>query len=123
VAGIKVYGYAKCSTCRRALQWLHDHNVAHETVDIVQQPPSVEQLRQTLKSGVPVKRLFNTSGVSYREGRYSARLPTMSDDEAIESLAADGKLIKRPLVLFDDGAPALVGFDAVAYGARFDNRS
>ena len=114
----KVYAYAKCSTCRKALAFLQARGVAVETVDIVTAPPSRSELARIHKlAGVPVKKLFNTSGQSYREGRFGERLPTMSDAQALEALAADGKLIKRPLLVGKDFA--LIGFDESAYKERF----
>ena len=114
----KVYQYPKCSTCRKALAFLGEHGVAFDSVDIVTKPPSKKTLKDALRlSGVPVKKLFNTSGQSYRDGNFGERLKTMSEAEALDALAADGKLIKRPLLLGDDYA--LVGFDADAYERRF----
>jgi arsenate reductase (glutaredoxin) len=113
---LAVYQYPKCSTCRNALRWLTAQSVPFESIDIVSAPPSVELLEQVLEqSGLPVTRLFNTSGQSYRDGNYKERLKQMSRAEALAALAADGKLIKRPLVLGE--ALALVGFDASAYEA------
>jgi len=115
---LKVYHYAKCSTCRKALAFLAKRGVKHQTVDIVGEPPSKAELKRAWKlSGLPLKKLFNTSGESYRNGRFGERLATMSDDEALDALAKDGKLIKRPVVLGADFA--LVGFDESAYGGRF----
>jgi len=115
---LKVYQYSKCSTCRKALAFLAEHDVNHETIDIVTKPPSKAELRRALKlAGLPVKKLFNTSGESYRKGRFGERLATMTEDQALDALAKDGKLVKRPVVLGDDFA--LVGFDQAAYRARF----
>ena len=115
---VKVYQYPKCGTCRKALAWLDDHGVDYESIDIVERPPSKTALKRQWKaSGLPIKKMFNTSGKSYRAGGFKDRLPTMSDAEAIEALAADGKLIKRPIVVGDGFV--LVGFDADAYAARF----
>jgi arsenate reductase (glutaredoxin) len=114
---LKVYQYAKCSTCRKALNWLRTQGVDFATVDIVTAPPSKQELKDVLeKSGLPIKKLFNTSGQSYRDGGFGARLPEMSDAQALSALAEDGKLIKRPLVIGKDFA--LVGFDEKAYRAR-----
>ncbi|HEY8945659.1 MAG TPA: arsenate reductase family protein [Polyangiaceae bacterium] len=114
----KVFHYSKCSTCRKALAYLDAHDVDYELVDIVQTPPSKAELRRARElGGLPVQKLFNTSGQSYREGGFSARLPNLSESEALDALAADGKLVKRPLVLGSDFA--LVGFDPAAYAARF----
>ena len=111
---IRVYHYPQCSTCKKALKWLASHDVAVDLVDIVQHPPSKAELREVLKTaGVPLRKLFNTSGVSYREGGFGERLPNMSEGEAIDALAKDGKLIKRPLLL--GKGVALVGFDEQAY--------
>lgn len=111
---LTVYQYPKCSTCRNALRWLDAHGVRYESVDIVASPPTVAQLAQVLeRSGLPLARLFNTSGQSYRDGNYKERLKQLSRDEALAALAADGKLIKRPLLI--SSKAALVGFDAAAY--------
>jgi len=114
----KVYQYPKCSTCRKALSFLEKNGVEFDSVDIVAAPPSKKTLKDALRlSGLPVTKLFNTSGQSYREGKFGERLKTMSEAQALDALAADGKLIKRPLVLGADYA--LVGFDEAAYEKRF----
>jgi len=111
---ITVYQYPKCSTCRNALKWLGQHGVAHDAIDLVAAPPSAATLRDLLRrSGLPIARLFNTSGESYRAGNFKQRLPGLSEEQALAALAADGKLIKRPIV--DAGRTVLVGFDAAAY--------
>ena len=116
--GPTVYQYPKCSTCRKALAHLDARGVSYESVDIVLQPPSRAQLSAALRqSGLPIKRFFNTSGQSYREGKFGERLPEMSEAQALDALAADGKLIKRPLIV--GKGFVLVGFDAEAYQARF----
>jgi arsenate reductase len=113
----RVYHYPPCSTCKKALKWLAAHNVTVELVDIVQHPPSKAELREVLKTAdIPLRKLFNTSGVSYREGGFGERLKTMTEAEAIDALAKDGKLIKRPLVL--GKGLALVGFDEAAYDEK-----
>ena len=104
-----VYQYPKCGTCRKALKFLDAEGVAHETRDIVTSPPSKTALRNAVQlSGQPVQKFFNTSGQSYRQGGFKEKLKTMSTDQALDALAADGKLIKRPLVLGDGFV--LVGF-------------
>lgn len=114
----RVYQYSKCSTCRKALAFLDRHGVAYDAIDIVTRPPSKKELKEALRrSGLPIKKLFNTSGQSYRDGKFGDKLEGMTEAQAIDALAADGKLVKRPLVLGDDYA--LVGFDEAAYGARF----
>ena len=115
--GVKVYQYPKCSTCRKALKWLDGRGVKYESVDIVTTPPKKSELLRALKSGVPLKKLFNTSGQSYRDGGWSEKLASVSEAQALDALASDGKLIKRPFVLTGDGDTVLVGFDEGAYKA------
>jgi arsenate reductase len=118
MASFKVYSYSKCSTCRKALRWLDEREVEYENIDIVSKPPSKKELTSALAlSGLPLSKLFNTSGQSYREGNWSERLKTASQSEAIDALAKDGKLIKRPFILGDGFA--LVGFDEKKYDERF----
>lgn len=117
-----VWQYPKCSTCRKALKWLQERGVTAETPDITVTPPSASKLRELWKrSGLPIARFFNTSGESYRAGGFKEKLKTMSEAEALGALAADGKLIKRPLV--DTGATVLVGFDEDAYRDAFPGKS
>ncbi len=115
---MKVFQYPRCSTCRKALKWLDAHDVAYDSIDIVEAPPSLSQLKKAWKlSGLPIAKLFNTSGQSYRQGGFKEKLQSMSEQQALEALAADGKLIKRPLVLDKDFA--LVGFKEGDYEERF----
>lgn len=111
---LRVYQYPKCSTCRNALRWLDDHGAKYEKIDITSSPPSAKVLGEILaRTGLPVAKLFNTSGQSYREGNFKKRLETLSKAEALSELANDGKLIKRPLVISPE--VVLVGFDAERY--------
>ena len=115
---LRVYQYPQCSTCKKALKWLAAHDVAFESIHIVDHPPSKAELRDALKNaGVPLRKLFNTSGASYREGRFGERLATMTEAEAIDALAKDGKLIKRPFL--SGKGVTLVGFDEQAYQDQF----
>ncbi|HYP89245.1 MAG TPA: arsenate reductase family protein [Polyangiaceae bacterium] len=116
----KVYQYSKCSTCRKALKWLDARGVSYEPIDIVTTPPKKADLLRALKSGVPLKKLFNTSGQSYREGGWSEKLASVTQAEAIDALVADGKLIKRPFIM--QGDQVLIGFDEQAYGAAFKKK-
>jgi arsenate reductase (glutaredoxin) len=116
-SAIKVYQYSKCSTCRKALKWLDAHGVKYDAVDIVTTPPKKAELQRALKSGVPLKKLFNTSGQSYRDGKWGEKLGTVTEAQAIDALAADGKLIKRPFTMRGD--EVTVGFDEATYTARF----
>lgn len=105
----RVYHYPACSTCKKALKFLDDHGLPHERVHIVESPPSEAMLTDAVRrSLLQVRAFFNTSGQSYREGGFKDRLPSLSEGEAIAALAADGKLIKRPLLLTGD--LVLVGF-------------
>jgi arsenate reductase len=106
---VRIYEYSKCSTCRNALKFLDQHHVEYDKVPIVETPPTKPELRKMLATvGGNIKKLFNTSGELYREMMIGSKLDTMSESEAIDLLAAHGKLIKRPFVLFDDSG--LVGF-------------
>ncbi|HSC87786.1 MAG TPA: Spx/MgsR family RNA polymerase-binding regulatory protein, partial [Polyangiaceae bacterium] len=110
----KLYHYPRCSTCRKARAWLDAHDVTVELIDIVENPPSREVLALVMRhADLPVAKLFNTSGELYRAGNYKERLKTMDKAEALAELAAQGKLIKRPL-LVGDGV-ALVGFREAEY--------
>ncbi|MDX6770685.1 MAG: arsenate reductase family protein [Elusimicrobiota bacterium] len=111
----RVYEYAKCSTCRKALKFLDARGIPYERVPIVDQPPTRAELEAMLARGVELKRLFNTSGELYRELGLSAKLKTMSRDQALSLLAKNGKLVKRPFVLLKDRG--LVGFDEAAWKA------
>ena len=113
----KVYQYPKCSTCRKALKWLDGRGVDYDSVDIVTTPPKKAELLRALQSGVPLKKLFNTSGQSYREGGWGQKLGQVTQAQALDALARDGKLVKRPFILSGDAV--LVGFDEAAYDARF----
>ena len=106
---IKVYCYSKCSTCKKALKWLDDRGVAYEKIDLKENNPGEAELREYhAKSGLPLKRFFNTSGMIYRDLELSKKLPVMSDDEQFALLASDGMLVKRPLLVKDD--TVLTGF-------------
>jgi len=116
-----VWQYPKCSTCRKALKWLGDHGVGLKAIDLVASPPTAAELRTMWKrSGLPLAKMFNTAGESYRAGDFKNRLATMSEAEALAALASDGKLIKRPLI--DAGDAVLVGYDEDRLNATFGAR-
>ena len=99
---VKVYCYSKCSTCKKALKWLEDNKIDHIVIDIKGDHPDEKTLRELHKrSGLPLKRFFNTSGQLYREMELSRKLPNMSEDEMFKILASDGMLVKRPLLVTD----------------------
>lgn len=102
-------GYPGCSTCRKAKKWLDEHGIAFTERHIVEDRPSFEELKRWHeKSGLPLKRFFNTSGMSYKEMQLKEKLPSMSEEAQLKLLAGDGKLVKRPLII--DGDKVLVGF-------------
>jgi len=109
-----VFQYPNCNSCKKALRWLNDRDIAFESIHIVDAPPTELQLSEWIaRSGLPIQRFFNTSGMSYRQGGFKERLPTMSTAEKVAELCADGKLIKRPLLISD--STVLVGFKEKEY--------
>lgn len=101
--------YPACSTCQKAKKWLIENNVEFTDRLIVEDRPTVEELKVWIpRSGLPVKKFFNTSGLVYKELKLKEKLPTMSEEEQIALLATNGKLVKRPLVVTDSFV--LVGF-------------
>ncbi len=106
---IKVYIYQKCSTCRDAVKWLEAHGIPHRTVPIRETPPSPAELESALAIlGGDVRKLFNTSGIDYRELGMKDLLPTLTPAGAIDRLSKNGNLVKRPFVIGD--GVALTGF-------------
>ena len=101
--------YRKCSTCIKALKWLEANNIAFEERPIVEQNPSYEELKAWYeKSGLPLKKFFNTSGLLYKEMKLKDKLVEMSEEEQLQLLATNGMLVKRPLVVAEDHV--LTGF-------------
>ncbi len=100
---LKVYCYSRCTTCKKALKWLDENGVEYEVVDIKENHPDKEILWEYYgKSGLPLKRFWNTGGISYREMGLSKKLLEMSEDEQLALLATDGMLVKRPLAVGED---------------------
>lgn len=94
--------YPKCSTCQKAKKWLTEHQIEFEDRHIVENNPTKEELKEWHKrSGLPLKRFFNTSGMKYKELNLKDKLPDMSEEEQYELLATDGMLVKRPILLDD----------------------
>lgn len=109
-----VYEYPKCSTCRKAVKWLqnegHDLTLRH----IKDEPPTPEELSELFhKSGLELKKFFNTSGEVYKQMSLKDKLPSMSAEEQIQLLSSNGMLIKRPIV--SDGAKVTIGFKEELY--------
>ena len=101
--------YPKCTTCQKAKKWLEENNVAFIERHIRENNPTVEELKAWYRqSGLPLKKFFNTSGLQYKALQLKEKLPTMSEDEQFESLASDGMLVKRPLLIGETFV--LVGF-------------
>ncbi|WP_107839154.1 arsenate reductase family protein [Metasolibacillus meyeri] len=106
---IRFYQYPKCSTCKKAQKWLDDQHIAYESIHIVEETPTKEQLQAIYEaSGLPLKKFFNTSGMKYKELGLKDKLPEMSEEEQLALLASDGMLIKRPLTT--DGQKVTLGF-------------
>ncbi len=108
--------YPKCSTCKKARKWLDEHGIKYEERHIAEENPSYEELKDWhSKSGLPLKRFFNTSGLLYKEMQLKDRLPAMSEEEQLKLLATNGMLVKRPLLV--DGDIVLVGFREAEWAA------
>jgi len=102
--------YPSCSTCKKAKKWLEEHNIAYVDRHIKEDNPSYEELKHWLDiSGLPVKKFFNTSGMQYRALELKDKLPGMSVEEQLQLLSSDGMLVKRPIIVTDDGK-VLTGF-------------
>ncbi len=106
---VTVLCYSKCSTCKKALEWLDKNGIAYKERPIKEENPSKEELAGWYKkSGLPLKRFFNTSGTLYKELKLKDKLPGMDEEEQLELLSTDGMLVKRPLVIADNAV--LTGF-------------
>lgn len=111
---LKFIEYPKCSTCKKAKKYLDELGLEHTDRHIVEERLNKEELSTLYKkSGLPLKRFFNTSGMKYKDLQLKDKLPTMSEDEQLELLATDGMLVKRPIVETEN--QVLVGFKAVEY--------
>ena len=101
--------YPKCTTCQKAKKWLDDNGFKFETRHIKEENPSYDELKMWYeKSGLPLKKFFNTSGLLYKSMQLKDKLPTMSEEEQLKLLASDGMLVKRPIIV--DGDSVLTGF-------------
>ena len=101
--------YPKCTTCKKAKNWLTENGVEFTQRDIVQDNPSKEEIKAWYeKSGLPLKRFFNTSGLVYKDLGLKDKIADMSEEEQIEILASNGMVVKRPLIIADDFV--LIGF-------------
>ena len=106
---LKFICYPKCTTCQKAKKWLDDNNIEYELRDIKLNNPTFEELAEWYKkSGLPLKKFFNTSGLLYKSMELKIKLPTMTEDEMLKLLATDGMLVKRPILVGTDFV--LIGF-------------
>lgn len=102
--------YPPCSTCRKAKSWLDEHGLAYTARHIKEENPTYEELKDWYqKSGLPLKKFFNTSGQLYKSMQLKDKLPTMTEEEQLKLLSEDGMLVKRPILITDAGK-VLVGF-------------
>ena len=109
--------YPKCSTCKKAKNWLESNGVEFEDRHIVENNPTADELKAWYeKSGFPLKKFFNTSGLKYKELGLKDKLPDMTEEEQINLLATDGMLVKRPLVIGDDFV--LIGFNEAQWAEK-----
>ena len=107
--------YPRCSTCQKAKKWLDEHNVKYTERHIAEENPSYDELKEWhVKSGLPLKKFFNTSGLLYKELNLKDKLTEMSEEEQLQLLASDGMLVKRPLLITEDGS-VIPGFKAEAW--------
>lgn len=117
---VTMYQYPQCGTCRSALKWLKESGYEVDAIHIFDQPPTAEQLKDMIpRSGLDIRKWFNVSGEVYKEMKLKDKLPGMSRDEMIELLAANGRLIKRPVVT--DGVSLTVGFKPESYAEVWGN--
>ena len=101
--------YPKCSTCQKAKKWLNEHNVEYTERHIAEEKPTYDELKEWHeKSGLPLKKFFNTSGLLYKEMKMKDKLPSMSEEEQLRLLSTNGMLLKRPILVTGD--KVLVGF-------------
>ena len=113
--------YPKCSTCQKAKAWLEERSISYDLRDIKQNNPTAEELTAWYqKSGLPLKKFFNTSGLLYKSMGLKDKLPQMSEDEMLKLLATDGMLVKRPLLVDEDFV--LVGFKKAEWESRLKNK-
>lgn len=110
--------YPKCSTCQKAKKWLDENKIRYEDRHIVERNPSYEELKEWFeRSGSPLKKFFNTSGLLYKEMQLKDKLPTMSEEEQLQLLATNGMLVKRPLLVDEENI--LIGFKVAQWEEFF----
>ncbi|NOY71531.1 MAG: Spx/MgsR family RNA polymerase-binding regulatory protein [Gammaproteobacteria bacterium] len=118
---IKLYGYKKCGTCRKAEKAFAEMNIEYTFIDVTEQPPSAAALEKMVKQAkVEYKKLLNTSGIQYRELKIKDKLPGMTNKEIVQMLAENGRLIKRPLAT--DGNKTTIGFKEDIFRAAWERK-
>ena len=111
--------YPKCSTCQKAKKWLDEHKVEYTERHIVENNPKYDELKEWhKKSGLPLKKFFNTSGLLYKEMQLKDKIPSMSDEEQFKLLSTNGMLVKRPIAI--DGDTVLVGFKEAEWDEKLN---
>lgn len=111
---MRIYYYPSCSTCKKALKWLDNNEIAYEKKHIVDAKLTTKEIEDIFKkSGLPIQKLFNTSGIVYKELNLKDKLKDMTEKEKLELLASDGMLLKRPILV--NRAFALIGFKEDEY--------
>lgn len=111
--------YPKCTTCKKAQKWLNENNIEYTLRDIKEDNPNIEELAKWYKiSGMPLKKLFNTSGLLYKSMELKNKLPNMTEEQMLELLSTDGMLVKRPLLVCDDFV--LIGFNESVWAGKLN---
>lgn len=109
--------YPKCTTCQKAKKWLNENQIEYTERHIAEDNPSYDELKEWhRKSGLPLKKFFNTSGLLYKENNLKEKLPAMSEEEQLQLLATNRMLVKRPIIV--DGDSVLVGFKEAEWSER-----
>ena len=109
--------YPKCTTCKKAKKWLEEQNIEFTDRHIVEDNPTYDELKEWYaRSGLPLKKFFNTSGMLYREMQLKDKLPTMSEEEQLQLLATNGMLVKRPIVVKEN--LVMVGFKEAEWSEK-----
>ena len=109
--------YPKCTTCKKAKKWLEEQNIEYTDRHIVENHPTYDELKEWYaRSGLPLKKFFNTSGMLYREMQLKDKLPTMSEEEQLQLLATNGMLVKRPIVVKEN--LVIVGFKEAEWSEK-----
>ena len=113
--------YPKCSTCQKAKKWLDENNLKYTERHIVEDNPTYDDLKDWYnRSGLPLKKFFNTSGLLYKDMKLKDKLPGMTEDEQLKLLATNGMLVKRPVVV--DGDTVLLGFKEAEWAEKLSSR-